>query len=33
MKMFYVVKKGCGKLVKSLADKEKGQYLLQNATR
>lgn len=27
MKMFYVVKKGCGKLVKSLADKEKGQIL------
>ena len=27
MEMFYVVKKGCGKLVKSLADKEKAQIL------
>lgn len=31
--MFYVVKKGCGKLVKSLAEIEKARYLLQNATR
>ena len=27
MEIFYVVKKGCGKLVKSLADKEKAQIL------
>lgn len=34
MEMFYVVKKGCGKLVKSLPPtKKKPRNLLQNATR